>query len=116
MAEDDGRVVKALALTKPVFVGHSIAGEELHLLGGRYAAEVSGLVYVDAAFNRTGGSRDYEAVAGKLPPAPAPEAKDLASVTALRAFRMKIDGATPPEAHLRARYVVNADGTVAGGW
>jgi len=116
LAEDVVRVVKALALTKPVIVGHSIAGEELHVLGARYASEVGGLVYVDAAFNRTGGSKEYEAVAGKLPPAPAPEAKDLASVAALRAFRTKIDGASLPEAHLRARYVVNADGTVGGAW
>jgi pimeloyl-ACP methyl ester carboxylesterase len=116
LAEDVVRVIKALTLMKPVIVGHSIAGEELHVLGGRYATEVSGLVYVDAGFNRTGGSKDYEAVAGKLPPAPAPEAKDLASVTALRAFRMKIEGAALPEAHLRARHVVNADGTVGGAW
>ena len=116
LAEDVVRVVRALALTRPVIVGHSIAGEELHVLGGRYSTEVSGLVYLDAAFNRTGGSKEYDAVAGKLPPAPAPEAKDLASVAALRAFRLKIERAVLPEAHLRARYVVNADGTVAGAW
>ena len=33
LAEDVVRVVKALALRKPVIVGHSIAGEELHVLG-----------------------------------------------------------------------------------
>jgi len=116
LAEDVVRVVKALALVKPIVVGHSIAGEELHVLGARYASEISGLVYVDAAFNRTGGSKDYEAVAARLPPAPAPEAQDLVSVAALRAFRMKIEGTALPEAHLRARYNVNADGTVGGAW
>jgi pimeloyl-ACP methyl ester carboxylesterase len=116
LAEDVVRVITTLALTKPVIVGHSIAGEELHVLGARHATDVSGLVYVDAAFNRADGSEDYDAVARQLPPAPAPQATDLASVTALRAFRMKNDGAALPEAHLRARYVVNDDGSVGGAW
>jgi hypothetical protein len=110
LAEDVVRVVKALSITKPVVVGHSIAGEEMHVLGSRYAAQVSGLVYVDAAFNRAGGSKEYETVAGKLPAAPAAEAKDLASVSAFRAFRMKIEGTSLPEAHVRARYLINANG------
>ena len=116
LAEDVVRVIRALALARPIIVGHSIAGEELHVLGERYATEVSGLVYLDAAFNRADGSEDYDAVARKLPAAPAPQAADLASVAALRAFRMKIDGAALPEAHVRARFVVNADGSVAGAW
>ena len=63
------------------------------------STEVAGLVYVDAAFNRADGSEDYDAVAARLPPVPAPQAEDLASVTALRAFRMKNEGAALPEAH-----------------
>lgn len=93
------------------------AGEEMHALGSQYAAEVAGRVYVDTAFNRAARLDEYIAAAGKLPREPAPEAKDLASGAALRAFRMKLEGAALPEAHLRARYVViNADGTVKGAW
>jgi pimeloyl-ACP methyl ester carboxylesterase len=116
LAEDVLRVLKALALMKPILVGHSFASEELHVSGSRYATEVTGLIYVDAAFNRAARSDDYNAVASKLPREPAPEAKDLVSVAALRAFRMKVDRAALPEAHLRARYIVNADGTVGGAW
>jgi pimeloyl-ACP methyl ester carboxylesterase len=101
---------------KPIIAGHSFAGEELHVFGGRHATEVTGLIYVDAAFNRAAQSDDYNAAASKLPREPVPEAKDLVSVTALRAFRMKLDGAALPEAHLRARNIVNADGTVGGAW
>jgi hypothetical protein len=73
---------------------------------------------VDAAFNRADASADYDAAARKLPPAPAPQAKDLASVTALGAFLAETQtrGAVLPEAHLRARYTVNADGSVGGAW
>jgi non-heme chloroperoxidase len=118
LAEDVVRVIDALALTKPVIVGHSIAGEELHVLGAHHATEVAGLVYVDAAFNRADGSEDYDAVARKLPPAPGPQAKHLASFTALGALLAETQtrGAALPEAHLRARYTVNPDGSVGAAW
>jgi len=116
LAEDVLRVIDALSLQKPVIAGHSIAGEELHVLGSRHAARVAGLVYIDAAFNRADGSPDYDAVARKLPPAPNPGPNDRASFAALRAFLTRGGRPVPPEAHLRARYVVNADGTVGDPW
>ena len=118
LAEDVVRAIAALALTKPVIVGHSLAGEELHVLGTRHATQVAGLVYVDAAFNRADGSDDYDAAAKKLPPTPAPQAKDLFSFAALGAFLSETQtrGGALPEAHLRARFTVNADGTVGAPW
>ena len=116
LAEDVVRVIDAVGVNQPVVVGHSIAGEELHVLGARYSAKLKGLVYIDAAFNRADGSDDYDAVARTLPPAPRPAAGDLASFAALRSFLERTQGPAGPEAHLRARYVGNADGTVAGPW
>jgi len=120
LAEDVVRVIGALALSKPVVVGHSIAGEELHALGARPATGVAGVVYLDAAFNRkrADGSESYDAVAKQLPPAPAPQEKDLASFAALGAFLAKTQtgGGALPEAHLRARYLVNSDGSVGAAW
>jgi alkanesulfonate monooxygenase SsuD/methylene tetrahydromethanopterin reductase-like flavin-dependent oxidoreductase (luciferase family) len=66
----------------------------MHVLGARYAARVAGLVYVDAAFDR-GDDADSEAF------------------QALRAHLEKYGGAGP-EAHLRARWTANPDGTVKG--
>jgi len=88
---------------------------EVGLLGARYSGRIAGLVYVDAAFDRGGdaGSETFNAVARTLPAAPSPKAADLASFTALRAYLEKYGGAGP-EAHVRARWVVNPDGTVAG--
>ena len=113
LAEDVVRVMDAVGLKAPVVVGHSFAGEEMHVLGARYPTRIAGLVYVDAAFDR-GDDADTEvfnAVARTLPSAPSPKADDLASLTALRAYLEKYGGAGP-EAHLRARWVANPDGTV----
>lgn len=116
LAQDIVRVIDALALKRPVIAGHSFAGEELHVLGAHHATQVAGLIYIDAAFNRADGSDDYDAVARTLPRSPALEAKDRASFTALRAFLMRTQGIAGPEAHLRARYVVNVDGSVGSAW
>jgi pimeloyl-ACP methyl ester carboxylesterase len=116
LAADVMRVIDTIGLKRPVIVGHSFAGEELHVLGARYSAQIAGLVYIDAAFNRADGSEDYDAVVKTLPDVPRPEPADLASFTALRAFLEKTQRPAGPEAHLRARYIANADGTVARPW
>lgn len=115
LAEDLVRVMDGVGLKTAVVVGHSFAGEEMHLLGARYADRIAGLVYVDAAFDR-GDDADTEAfnaVAKGLPSAPGPQAADLASFAALRAHLEKYGGAGP-EAHVRRRWRANPDGSVAG--
>jgi pimeloyl-ACP methyl ester carboxylesterase len=41
-----------------LLVGHSIAGDELTWLGGHHAEAFSGLVYLDAAYDRSGDGHD----------------------------------------------------------
>ena len=115
LAEDVVRVIDAVGLKNPVVIGHSFAGEEMHVLGARHSAKIRGLVYVDAAFDRgdDADSEAFNAVARTVPAAPSPQAGDLASFTALRAYLEKYGGAGP-EAYLRTRYRTNPDGTVGG--
>jgi pimeloyl-ACP methyl ester carboxylesterase len=112
LAEDVVRVIDTVGVKRPLIAGHSIAGEELHILGSRYSAQIAGVVYIDAAFNRADGSKDYEAVARTLPPAPRPEPADMASFTALRDFLKRTQRPVLPEAQLRARYATKPDGGV----
>jgi len=115
LADDIMRVMDAVGLKTPVVVGHSFAGEEMHALGARYASRLAGLVYVDAAFDRgdDADSEAFNAVARTVPAAPGPKAADLTSVRALRAY-LDTYGGAGPEAHVRARWVVSPDGSVAG--
>ena len=116
LAEDIVRVIEELGLDRPIIAGHSFAGEEMHILGARHSAKISGLIYIDAAFNRADGSEDYDAIVRKLPPPLKPQASDLASMAALRTFLTRIYGAVPPEAYLRSRYAFNPDGSVSAEW
>ena len=118
LAEDVVRVIDAMALRRPIVIGHSFAGEEMHVLGARSPEKIAGLVYLDAAFNRgdTADGKAHDAVARSLPAAPGPTAGDLASFSALRSFLEKTQGAVGPEAHLRARFLANADGSVGRPW
>ena len=51
LADDVVTVIDALKLTKPVILGHSIAGLELSSLGSRHVDRVAGIVYLDAVFS-----------------------------------------------------------------
>lgn len=53
LADDVLRVIDALQLERPVLLGHSVAGEELTSLAARYPQRAAGLVYLDAAWDRT---------------------------------------------------------------
>jgi non-heme chloroperoxidase len=118
LAEDVVRVIDAMGVRRPIVIGHSFAGEEMHVLGARYPEKIAGVVYLDAAFNRGDDSDSvaFNAVARSLPAPPRPAPADLASFTALRSFLVKTQGAAGPEAHLRARFLTNPDGSVGGQW
>jgi pimeloyl-ACP methyl ester carboxylesterase len=118
LAEDVIRVIADMDVRRPIVVGHSFAGEEMHVLGGRYADRIAGLVYLDAAFNR-GDDADtdaYNAAARGLPGAPAPEPRDRVSFAAWRSYLQRTQGAAGPEAHLRAQFLTNPDGSVGDAW
>jgi len=118
LAEDVIRVITAVGVDRPVVIGHSFAGEEMHVLGARYSDKIRGLVYVDAAFDRgdNSDSAAYDAVARTLPGTPGPSPADMASFTALQAFQKRTFGFAQPEAFLRTRFLANSDGSVGGQW
>ena len=50
LGDDVLAVLDALKITKPVLVGHSIAGQELSSIGSRHPERVAGLVYLDSGY------------------------------------------------------------------
>jgi pimeloyl-ACP methyl ester carboxylesterase len=116
LAEDVVRVIDAVGLQRPIVVGHSYAGEEMHVLGARYPTRIAAMVYVDAAFDRGDVFEPYEVLLKTFPPGPRPQPADLASFDTLRAYLTRTQGPPGPEARLRARWVANADGSIRGPW
>jgi pimeloyl-ACP methyl ester carboxylesterase len=53
LGQDVLAVMDSMGLAKVLLVGHSIAGDELTWLGGHHAQRFTGLVYLDAAYDRS---------------------------------------------------------------
>ena len=112
LADDVLAVLDALKLEQPVLIGHSIAGEELSSLAARYPSRAGGLVYLDAAGDRT----------APMPPMPASKsvafaqasAAELRSIEALRAWEKATMGMTFPESEFRQTRAIGTDGSVGG--
>ena len=96
LAEDVMAVMDTLHLDRPVLVGHSIAGEELSYIAARDGNRIAGLVYLDAAYDRTGA--EITALWKEWPQgAPEPTASERASRSAYQAFSRRTRGYQLPD-------------------
>ena len=93
LADDIAAVSERLKIERPVLLGHSVAGDELSSMGSRYADRIAGLVYIDAAYDRTDPA--WDAINSKLPRT-APDPSDLESIQALQRLMTRTLGATIP--------------------
>ena len=100
LVADVTAALDSLRLGKVVLVGHSIAGEEMTRFAELRGARCAGLVYLDAAYDRSG----MDTLASKQPSAPAPRinAADTASFASLRALYARVMGVEEPESDIRA--------------
>lgn len=100
LVADVASALDSLGLEKVVLVGHSIAGEEMTRFAEQHSSRCAGLVYLDAAYDRTG----MDTLAAKQPPAPAPRisAADTATFSSLRALYARVIGVEEPESDIRA--------------
>jgi len=109
LADDVLAVIDRLNLTRPIIAGHSIAGEEMSSLAARHADRVSGLIYLDAAYDR---SDPVLQAATKRTRAPTPTAADFASIHALQGFQERLLGVKIPESDTRNLVELRSDGRI----
>jgi len=90
----------SLGLRQVVLVGHSIAGEEMTRFADLHNDRCAGLIYLDAAYDRSG----IDTLASKQPAAPSPRisAADTASFAAVQALYARVLGVGVPESDIRA--------------
>ncbi len=104
-ALDDLKVLDALNVDKAIFVGHSMAGDELSALGADHPQRVEKLVYLDAY--------DYGLHSSlKQPPSADYSDEDLVSVARFTAANVRFTGSRPPLSSLPGVYRFAASGAV----
>lgn len=117
LARDIRILLDGLGITTVNLVGHSIAGAAMSRFAVAYPARLGKLVYLDAAYDRTG-------TAATVPPAwsvpPPPTAADGASREAYGAYLTRTLGFSPPPEEIAAQTVVGSNGAIIGwvtpGW
>ena len=118
LSEDVWRVIESLKLSKPIVIGHSMAGSELSFLGQKHSPQLEALVYLDANAdpmdfpwsNPEFRELSIKSMHGAVGPPPR-TAADNASVEAYRAYQQR-RGFPFPEAEIRNIYEINPDGSV----
>jgi non-heme chloroperoxidase len=99
-------VMKALQLNKVILIGHSIAGEEVSALASSYPDKVDKVVYLDAAYDRTG----LAYFNSNLPAYPEPVTADSSSFSSVKNFLAKISGVSLPDEELLHLIILSSDG------
>lgn len=112
LVADISAVLDTLGLESVIIVGHSIAGEEMSRFAEVDGKRCAGLVYLDAAYDRT----DKATIGQTLPSPPDPRmyAADSASPAAFRAFAARVMGVQEPESEIRAGSRFDANGRYMG--
>lgn len=107
LSEDVVQVMDSLDITKAIFVGHSLAGDELSTLGASFPERVAGLVYLDAAYNRDALALLEEQemnLSGRQPPVPSPLSNELSSYQAMQGYFDRIGSVGGPEGSFMSSY------------
>jgi pimeloyl-ACP methyl ester carboxylesterase len=118
LGQDVLQVMDAMHLEKVVLVGHSIAGDELTWLGGQHPERFSGLIYLDAAYDRSGDSKAPAALRLRelgrlLPPEPPLPPQAMLNFDAMTKMLLERGHVRLPEGELIAFHRMN-DPSLAG--
>jgi non-heme chloroperoxidase len=105
-------ILDSLGFASVVLVGHSFAGEEMTRFAELNPARCAGLIYMDAAYDRTGIPIILKA--NPQPAAPPMRAADSASPDALRAYLAGISAVQFPRSEILATSRFDASGRLVG--
>ncbi len=109
LSKDILQVLDTLKIGAPILVGSSVAGEELSWIGANFPKRTAGLIYLDAAYDRTGDNTRNRQLAQSLPMRPLPTSADFTSYEAANHYfkRTGAIGIGGPEGEIMA--VFNLD-------
>ncbi len=118
LVSDLRTVLDSLHLSRVILAGHSIAGEELTGFGSTYPDGCEGLVYLDAAYDRSDSdsklTRELDRLWRPAVSRPPMTPSDSASRTAVEAYYARNAVRGLPEAEVRAVTRFDSTGRYAG--
>jgi pimeloyl-ACP methyl ester carboxylesterase len=106
-------VLNAFKLQSPVLVGHAFAGEEMSWIGSRHSGRVAGLIYVDAAYDRTHIAEEA-AIMRRIPAPRQMRPEDMESASSLARWMSAGLGFPIPESEVRQIARFGPDGRALG--
>lgn len=112
LVADIATVLDSLEQRQVILVGHSIAGDELTAFAAAHPGRTTALVYLDAAYDRTGLPSLFQA--HPIPPIPGMTSSDSASPAAGQAYLSRLFNLDMPEAEIRAISRFDSTGRYAG--
>jgi non-heme chloroperoxidase len=112
LGSDIVAVLDAAMVQKPVLVGNGFAGEEMTWVGARFPNRMAGLIYLDAAYDRTNAGSEG-AIARRIPPRP-PQPECLESPQAMTRCVSSGIGYPVPESEVRQMFLFAQDGRATG--
>jgi non-heme chloroperoxidase len=112
LVADITAVLDTLGLRQVILVGHSIAGEEMTRFAEIHGTRCAGLIYLDAAYDRSG----IDTLAQHQPSAPSPmiRASDTVSLASIRAVYARVMGVHEPDSDIRATLRFDASSRYLG--
>lgn len=112
LATDIVTVLDVENLHDPILIGNGFAGEEMSWIATRLHNRVAGLIYLDAAYDRSNITSE-SAIARRIPPRP-PRPQDLASARSMTQWASSGIGFPIPESEIRQMAQFAQDGRVVG--
>ncbi len=113
LATDIVKVLDAENVRDPLLVGNGFAGEEMSWIAGHFPNRIAGLIYLNAAYDRTDITSEG-AIARRIPQRSPPGPSDMESVAAVTRWASNGRGFQYPEAEFRQLAQVAPDGRVIG--
>ena len=112
LVSDLRSTLDSLGFARVILVGHSFAGEEMTRFAELNPSRCAGLIYIDAAYDRTAIPSILQAT--PPPPPPAMRTADSASADALRAYIERVSGVAVPKSEILATSRFDASGRLLG--
>lgn len=108
LSKDILQVLDSLYIDSPILIGASVAGEELSWIGANHPNRAAGLVYLDAAYDRTGYNLKNRQLEQLLPLKSQPGPSDLVSYQAFQKYLARTESLVVPEGEVMASVNLNS--------